>query len=220
VSDTAQTREARRFMSAAAAWYVSDVLSGTPPPRNARTGRIAFKTGTSYGFRDAWAVGFDGRYVVAVWTGRPDGAATSGLTGITAAAPMLFDAFQQVSSKRAPLPPRVAGTVVARGAALPPPLQRFRFRSQIETAAREPLEIVFPPDEAELDVPGDNAADRPIVLTARGGQLPLTWLVDGKPLPSPAHRSAAHWAPDAAGFVRLTVIDAAGQSARVSVRLR
>ncbi len=220
VNEDIQAREARRFMNEAAAWYVGDVLSGTPPPRNARAGRIAFKTGTSYGFRDAWAVGFDGRHVVAVWIGRPDGAATPGLTGITAAAPILFDAFQHVAAKRTPLPRRASGTLVAKGAQLPPPLQRFRFRAQVESADVVPLQIVFPPNKAELDAPGDTTRSRPIVLKARGGKLPLTWLIDGKPLNSPEHRSAAHWTPDGAGFVKLTVIDANGRSDRVSVRLR
>ncbi|MGI9407424.1 MAG: penicillin-binding protein 1C, partial [Hyphomicrobiaceae bacterium] len=150
----------------------------------------------------------------------PDGAATPGLTGITAAAPLLFDAFERVSAKRTPLPGRAPGTLVAKGANLPPPLQRFRFRSQTEAVNNVPLRIVFPPNKSELDAPVSTNASRPVVLKARGGQLPLTWLVDGKPLPNPSHREQAHWTPDGAGFVNLTVIDAAGQSDRVSIRLR
>ncbi len=49
----------RRVTDPVAAWYVADILRGSPPPANALSGRIAFKTGTSYGFRDALAVGFD-----------------------------------------------------------------------------------------------------------------------------------------------------------------
>jgi Manganese containing catalase len=52
---------ARRLLDPVAAWYVGNVLLDTPPPENAAGGRIAFKTGTSYGYRDAWAVGFDGQ---------------------------------------------------------------------------------------------------------------------------------------------------------------
>ncbi len=55
--------------------------------------KIAWKTGTSYGFRDAWAVGVTPRYVVAVWAGNADGEGRPGLTGIQAAAPMMFDVF-------------------------------------------------------------------------------------------------------------------------------
>ena len=53
-----------------AAWYVGDILCRALPPANARPGQICYKTGTSYGFRDAWSVGFDGRHAVAVWVGR------------------------------------------------------------------------------------------------------------------------------------------------------
>src|SRR5680860_681655 len=77
-----------RLMEPVAAWYVGDVLRGAPPPPNALGGRIAFKTGTSYGYRDAWAVGYDGKYTIGVWVGRPDGAPVTGLVGRTAAAPI------------------------------------------------------------------------------------------------------------------------------------
>ena len=92
-----------RLLSPVAAWYVTDILKDAPPPPNAKGGRIAYKTGTSYGYRDAWAVGYDGRHTIAVWVGRPDGAATPGLIGRTAAAPMLFDAFARLGDRRAPL---------------------------------------------------------------------------------------------------------------------
>ena len=68
----------RRLLDPVAAWYVGNVLLGTPPPENAAGGRIAFKTGTSYGYRDAWAVGFDGKRTIGVWVGRPDGAPVPG----------------------------------------------------------------------------------------------------------------------------------------------
>jgi penicillin-binding protein 1C len=55
--------------------------------------KIAWKTGTSFGFRDAWAVGSHPRYTVGVWAGNADGEGRPGLTGISAAAPLLFDAF-------------------------------------------------------------------------------------------------------------------------------
>lgn len=57
------------------------------------TGKIAWKTGTSFGFRDAWAIGSSPRYVVAVWVGNADGEGRSGLTGVSAAAPVMFDIF-------------------------------------------------------------------------------------------------------------------------------
>jgi penicillin-binding protein 1C len=97
-------REPMRLMDQAAAWQVGNVLIGTPPPENGVHNRIAFKTGTSYGYRDAWSVGFDGRVTIGVWVGRPDGAPVAGLVGRTAAAPILFDAFARTGKIPAALP--------------------------------------------------------------------------------------------------------------------
>ncbi|MEL6288376.1 MAG: penicillin-binding protein 1C [Pseudomonadota bacterium] len=226
VSETAESRTARRLISRKAAWAITDILRGTPPPKNAPRGRIAFKTGTSYGFRDAWAVGYDGRYVVGIWVGRPDGVATPGLTGITAAAPALFDVFARLDGgKRTPFPSPPDAQFAARGAPLP--LQRFRFRGAAERTDVHPLTILYPPDQSEVvyaglarDVPRQSARGRPIVLKAEGGRKPLTWLVDGMPIESARHRTSAHWVPSGAGFSELTVIDAEGRAARARVRIR
>lgn len=60
--------------------------------------RLAWKTGTSFGFRDAWAIGLNPDYVVCVWVGNADGEGRPGLTGIDAAAPVLFDIFKSLPS--------------------------------------------------------------------------------------------------------------------------
>ncbi len=60
--------------------------------------RVAWKTGTSYGFRDAWAIGVTPEYVVGVWAGNADGEGRPGLTGHSAAAPVLFSIFDQLPS--------------------------------------------------------------------------------------------------------------------------
>src|SRR5262249_13442857 len=117
---------ARRLLDPVAAWYVGSILLGTPPPENAAGGRIAFKTGTSYGYRDAWAVGLDGKRASGVGVGRRDGAPGRGLVGPVAAAPILFDAFARTGKLPAPLPAAPKGALVAAAGKLPPPLQRFR----------------------------------------------------------------------------------------------
>jgi penicillin-binding protein 1C len=61
-------------------------------------GRIAWKTGTSFGFRDGWAIGCTPRYIVGVWTGNANGEGRPGLTGIATAAPIMFDIFDQIKS--------------------------------------------------------------------------------------------------------------------------
>ncbi|TIU59286.1 MAG: penicillin-binding protein 1C, partial [Mesorhizobium sp.] len=74
-------------------WQITDILSGVKPPEGALQRGIAYKTGTSYGYRDAWSVGFDGRYVLGVWVGRADAGAVPGLSGYVSAAPILFEGF-------------------------------------------------------------------------------------------------------------------------------
>ncbi|MGD9829009.1 MAG: penicillin-binding protein 1C [Hyphomicrobiaceae bacterium] len=210
----------RRLLSHRAAWYVTDILKDAPPPASARSGRIAYKTGTSYGYRDAWAAGFDGRHTIVAWVGRPDGSSTPGLSGRTSAAPLLFDAFARVAERRAPLPTRPRGVIVARGADLPPPLRRFeRGRDAAGPFLVSPLQIAFPPDRADVEVEtGADAA--PVILKAEGGTLPLRWLIDGQPINSAPHRRDVEWQPTGRGFARLTVIDANGLSDRVTIRLR
>lgn len=66
---------------------------------------IAWKTGTSFGFRDAWAVGTSTKYVVGVWVGNADGEGRPGLTGISAAAPILFDVFSFLPTENWFTPP-------------------------------------------------------------------------------------------------------------------
>jgi penicillin-binding protein 1C len=212
---------ARRLLTPAAAWYVGNILKDAPPPASAKNGGIAYKTGTSYGFRDAWAVGYDGRYTIAVWVGRPDATATAGLTGRGAAAPILFDAFARLSERPVPLVGAPSGVLRVAGGGLPPPLRRFREGA--EDIAQGPylepgVQIAFPPDRAELESEDDEP--QPVLLKAEGGVLPLTWLADGKPIGSDPARRELSWQPDGRGFVHISVIDARGRTDRVQIRLR
>jgi penicillin-binding protein 1C len=215
------SRTPPRLLSPVAAWYVTDILKDAPPPANARGGRIAYKTGTSYGYRDAWAVGYDGKHVIAVWIGRADGTATPGLSGHTAAAPLLFDAFARIAEKTTPLPAAPPGVVRATSGTLPPPLRRFGddARGQEMATFIEPLvRIAFPPDRAELE--HDKAEDAAVMLKAEGGALPLTWFADGAPITSDPEQREVQWNPNGRGFTRITVIDAKGKSDRVDIRLK
>jgi penicillin-binding protein 1C len=209
---------ARRLIDPVAAWYVGNILFGTPPPENAPHGRIAFKTGTSYGYRDAWSVGFDGRMTVGVWVGRPDGAPVAGLVGRGAAAPILFEAFARSGYAPAPLPPAPAGALIATNNRLPPPLRHYRNAGD-SVAAADPPRIMFPPNGARLELAGGDKPD-PLALKIQGGVGPLTVLMNGAPVGSPSRRRTLLVAPDGRGFMRLTVMDARGGSDSVMVRVQ
>ena len=213
----ADLRMPHRLLDPVAAWYVGNILLGAPPPDNALSGRIAFKTGTSYGYRDAWAIGFDGRMTVGVWVGRPDGAPVPGLVGRASAAPILFEAFARSGAAPATLPRAPRGAIFAASNKLPPPLQRFGITGPREAA--EAPRIVFPPNGARLEIAAGAQPD-PVALKISGGRGPLTVLVNGVPATAASGRGTLFFQPDGPGFVRLTVMDARGATDSVTVRLQ
>ncbi|HEV7463838.1 MAG TPA: penicillin-binding protein 1C [Methyloceanibacter sp.] len=211
----------KRLIEPVAAWYVATVLLGTPPPENAAGGRIAFKTGTSYGYRDAWAVGFDGKRTIGVWVGRPDGAPVTGLAGRVTTAPILFDAFARLGQPLQPLPSAPKGALIATTAKLPPPLQRFASREEAGEAMAPKVHIVFPPDGASLELSSAKGeAPDPIVIKIAGGTPPLNVLLNGMPLNAKQSARTLFFEPDGPGFARLTVTDATGAADSVVVRLQ
>jgi penicillin-binding protein 1C len=200
-----------------AAWYVGNILMETPPPKNAVGGRIAFKTGTSYGYRDAWSIGFDGKSAVGVWVGRPDGASVPGLIGRTAAAPILFDAFSRIDRPFAPLPPAPKGTLTTKASKLPPTLVQFPPALLVNKGSPPPR-IMFPPDGAHLDIASPDAeGSTALPLKISGGVGPLTVLVNGLPAFDPSPKRTFFWEPDGPGFARLTVMDSRGAADSVVV---
>ena len=203
-----------------AAWQIGDILSGVKPPEGAAKRAIAYKTGTSYGYRDAWSIGYDGRYVLGVWAGRPDAGAVPGLSGYVSAAPILFEAFSRSGVPAMALPRAPVGTLRTARADLPVTLERFSSAGQLPViaAVTEPApQIIFPPDGARVELGAASAGASPLVLKLQGGRAPFRWLANGKPLTSIERRRTATWQPDGTGYSTLTVIDAAGRAASVKV---
>jgi penicillin-binding protein 1C len=214
-------RESLRLMDPVAAWQVGNVLIGTPPPENAAHNRIAFKTGTSYGYRDAWSVGFDGRMTIGVWVGRPDGAPVPGLVGRTAAAPILFDAFARTGKLPASLPKAPKGVLVASNAKLPLPLRRFRPVGElIRTGSDQALHIQFPLNGSRIDATVGEGQLSAVPVKVAGGVLPMTVLVNGMAAGELDSRRQRLVDPPGPGFVRLTVMDAMGTADTVVVRIQ
>lgn len=215
-------RDPMRLMDQAAAWQVGNVLIGTPPPENGVHNRIAFKTGTSYGYRDAWSVGFDGRITIGVWVGRPDGAPVAGLVGRTAAAPILFDAFARTGKIPAVLPKPPKGALIASNAKLPVPLRRFRPVGElVRTGSDQAPRIQFPLNGSRIDVDRSNDGQfSAMPVKVAGGVLPLTMLVNGIAVGEIGSRRQRLVDPPGPGFARLTVIDATGAADTVVIRVQ
>ena len=200
-----------RLVRPEAARQVLDILREAPAPKGRAPSALtrggpsmAFKTGTSYGFRDAVAAGVVGGYAILVWTGRADGGARGGLTGRDAALPLLFDVADAVgapTSAPRPIAPKSA----------PQALQKL----QAENAGPR---LIFPPDGASVQVDALGAKSRGLVLAAEGEGL--TWYVEGRPLDPDPVSGRAIWKPAAPGFYKLSVVDAQGRRAQARVRIK
>ncbi|MDF0660744.1 MULTISPECIES: penicillin-binding protein 1C [Rhizobium] len=220
ITGTPDKLDGEPLLEPVAVWNIADILSGVIPPAGAPQRGIAYKTGTSYGYRDAWSVGYDGRYVLGVWVGRPDNSAVPGLTGYGTAAPILFEGFAKSGIATTPLPRPPAGAVRIAQSELPISQRRFALNASglLVASGREAApQIVYPPEGAHIDL-GAGAGDlSPLMLKLQGGRAPFRWLANGKPLPDLSRRRTQQWLPDGGGYSKLTVIDSAGRAASVGV---
>ena len=202
-----------RLIGPAAAWYVADVLADAPLPDGfaslpvaLRDRRIAYKTGTSAGFRDAWAAGYSANWTIVVWVGHADGATRAGQLGRLAALPILFKAFDRLPGEdNRALPPPADVLRVASWHDLPPRMRTLVPAAQTAGGPR----IAYPAPDSKIEL-GPREA---VPLSANGGTGTLRWLVDGRPL------DTAQWKPDAIGEARVAVVDDQGRSSAVTVRI-
>lgn len=194
-----------RFLSEETAADITRILRQAPTP----TGRvpawlakdsppIAYKTGTSYGFRDAWAAGYTDDWTVIVWVGRPDGAPRNGQTGRLAAAPFLFDIFSH-------LPHQGSGPVFTRDETAPAGLAR------VADVMDSGPQILFPPDGAELFAAKLGAKSRGFTLSARSAEGAVQFYIDGTPLTPEKKRVI--WRPETSGFFEVMAVDGQGRKA-------
>lgn len=229
--------EGTRILSAGAAWHLARILESAPPPNDAlpraflnRPFDIAYKTGTSYGFRDAWAVGYDGKHAIGVWVGRPDGTPSPDRFGRVTALPILFKAFDLVPESRnggagRAMPARPADAHIAANERLPRTLRRFAPRqARTGDAPGRPSPaapaISFPPANATVGLEKKGDADPHLFLVAEGGAKPLRWIVNGRPVEAAPGAGQVFWRVDGEGFIRVTVVDADGRSASVQARIK
>lgn len=216
------------LLSPEATAAITKILAGVAPLEGFlaaggvhRNGTLAFKTGTSYGFRDALSIGYSPSHTVGVWAGRPDGTPSPDHFGRNTALPLLFQVFDILPDVA---PPSVRPRVARAYPPLPEGLRRLTMAEAGRKLPQAPdldrLQLLFPPSGAALETAGADGTLPPIGLQATGGRRPLVWLVNGRPIPAVAHRREVAWQPEGIGFYELTVIDADGRSASSRFQIR
>jgi penicillin-binding protein 1C len=186
------------IMTPTAAAQTGAILRGVPPPDGigAQTRPIAYKTGTSYGFRDAWAAGFSPDYTIVVWTGRTDGTPSPGAYGRLTAAPLLFKLFALLPPDTSAPPPAPADSAPA-----------LRVFDKPPAFIARPPQITFPPNGAILQVTDSDGTTTPVSLEAQGGAPPYRWVINGDMLPPAPIGMSMSWQPPGPGFAHIAVID-------------
>jgi len=169
----------RRLVSPGAAWITREMLESNPRPGYgagtfdvSTRPRVAWKTGTSYGYRDAWAIGSTRHYTVGVWVGRPDGTPLPGQYGAVTALPLMFEVVDSLprqggDAAAAPLPASVTQVEVCwptgeRADSTPPALCQRRLQAYV-------LDGVVPPTFAERDARLWQAGRQSFEVDARSG---------------------------------------------------
>jgi penicillin-binding protein 1C len=211
------TDRGHRFMSEASADRIIDILKSAPAPSGRMPARltqdapeIAFKTGTSYGFRDAWAAGVARGYAVVVWAGRADGAPRPGETGRKTALPLLYSVFDLVGS-------RLGAEGRASDRLMTAKKDAPHFAMVDFAGEDQPPMILFPPDNAVLLQKRPDHPNPGFVLSGRGKGA-LSWFVNGRVIEQDA-AGAPVWVPAGAGFYSLSAVDETGRETRVLVRV-
>ncbi len=195
--------QSSRLLSAEAATLTTEILSDVRRPDLPESWQlaqgvpaIAWKTGTSYGHRDAWALGFSGRFAIGVWVGNFDGRARQGISGSEHAGPLLFDLFRaldrsgsELRSRRGLRLEEVELCAISRG--LPRPECKARVRATYipERTRLESCPIhrtTFVDRETGELLGGDCLATRPHrtqTLEVFPAELVAWWRAQGRPSP-------------------------------------
>lgn len=217
--DKQKTEPFKKLLSAQASWYLDYILQGVPLPAGYdqdEFNKIRFKTGTSYGFRDVWSIGYNNDYSVGVWRGRPDGGFTQNTSGLNYAAPILFEIFNFLPSTNNEALTKPQGVSLPGFTNLPRHMRWIENESMAYLMDKPKIRYPLDGSTIELIEPDRKA----LVLKAQSGTPPYHWLINGQYQPSFGDGSHQQWLVKYKGRVRITLIDSQGQQAYSEIDLK
>ncbi|MCP3891954.1 MAG: penicillin-binding protein 1C [Desulfobulbaceae bacterium] len=209
----------QKLLSPGAAWYIDDILRTAPLPGYQSSNvnslnRIRLKTGTSYGYRDAWAIGYNSKYTVGIWAGQIDGRYGKKTTGLNTAVPILLQIFENLTTPqkdtKGKKPPK--NILPVSHSALPSHLQWFTDGDNIANRIPE-LTISYPVDNSVIQFENNLK----IPLKTSGGIPPFHWLINGKIIGRASEGVTVFHTPEQPGKLDITLIDNKGKNDKVKV---
>lgn len=212
--DHLNSQERNQILSEQAASHLWSILSYSPHSSiYANQEPIAIKTGTSYGHRDALALGYNSQYVVGVWIGHAEGTPLLQITGASHSIPILQAIFKSL-----PKPP--FRPTHSSPNPLLTTLKKDLFTYNLIRAQNNHFQkpqIIFPVNDTVIEKPLVETS--PILLKVSHGKPPYTWLINNKTLAVKTHHLQVPWFPESPGFYDITVMDKNGAFARVHIEV-
>lgn len=237
---SAANEDAKPLLSESSRQAIHKTLLGTRSPYahvspvfTVNSDPIAFKTGTSYGYRDAWAMGNKGRYIIGVWVGKADATPHTGHYGIKTAAPILMNIAALLPSDKAPstaLAAKPDNTPAASKARsiprhqidfdqLPRQMYAAAYSNGYSNGYRyqaQPPQIIYPYTNSILAFqPNQSTA-----IQVQHGKRPFHWYINGKKMAVSPLKRDIKWTAPSPGFYDIVVIDALGEKSTVSIRMK
>ncbi len=211
LKDEKNNYKEERILSAGASRAVSEILQKSPAPLGfSKIPYLGYKTGTSWGSRDAWCIGSLGNYTVGIWCGRPDGKETAGLTGFMDATPVLYRIMQELKPEVKPKAPLDSKEQIS---ATPP--ENLKDLSKQDLVDPDRLYIEFPRDGDTLS-PGIFGT---ISLSIKGGTTPYYLSVNSIPCDDLTEIEPSRYMQTKNSPLHIDVIDSQGRGDSITVRV-
>jgi len=202
-----EKQEALNLTDKKSAKLTTAILRDIPPPKGYKhNGKIAFKTGTSYGYRDFWAMGYSKNYTLGVWVGRPNNQPLIKASAREVAVPILFEAFSIVDAIYG-IGDWSSGVDIYKNS--PPKVLKY-FDKKMQDSKK--FKFLYPKDGAKYQSAG--CYDVTVKVAVENGKAPYYWYIDAKPIELTEKKAQIKFSE---GGHKIVVLDSSGESIKTNL---